>query len=75
VSGRDRVAALFLQFLGAFDATVHPMTVNGEPGAIVRQQGRLISVIAFEARDGRITRIHSVANPEKLARAASMLDS
>ena len=74
VGGRERVAALFLQFLGAFEATVHPMTVNGEPGAIVRQRGRLIAVIAFEARDGLITRIHSVANPEKIARAASMLD-
>jgi RNA polymerase sigma-70 factor (ECF subfamily) len=74
VRGRDHVAALFLQFLRTFDATVHPMDVNGEPGAIVRQHGRLISVIAFETREGVITRIHSVANPEKLARAATALD-
>jgi hypothetical protein len=44
------------------------MQVNGEPGAIAHSGGKPIAVLAFEVRDGLITKIHSVANPEKLTR-------
>ena len=42
------------------------MPVNGEPGALAMSAGRLIAVLAFETRDGLITRIHGIANPDKL---------
>ena len=42
------------------------MPVNGEPGAASYVGDDLIAVLAFEVRDGLITKIHSVANPEKL---------
>ena len=73
VAGRDRVAELFLRFVRTFGVTLHPMAVNGEPGVLVRRDGKLFSIIAFETRDGSISRIHGIANPRKLAYVASVL--
>jgi RNA polymerase sigma-70 factor, ECF subfamily len=75
VEGRDHVARRFLVFLDQFGARLAPMPVNGEPGVLVFQQDHLLAVIAFETRDGLITRIHSIANPAKLAYVASALGS
>jgi len=73
VSGRENVAPRFLRFLELFAARLAPMAVNGEPGVLVFHEDRLLAVIAFETRDGLITRIHSIANPRKLAYVASLL--
>jgi RNA polymerase sigma-70 factor (ECF subfamily) len=68
VVGRDRVVGLLLKFLWNWKVTLAAMQVNGEPGAIAHSGGKPIAVLAFEVRDGLITKIHSVANPEKLTR-------
>jgi len=73
VTGREQVASRFLRFLEAFRARLAPMRVNGEPGVLVFQEDRLLAVIAFETREGLITRIHSIANPHKLSYVSSML--
>ena len=73
VVGRDNVARRFLVFLEQFGARLAPMPVNGEPGVLVFQGDHLLAVIAFETGDGLITRIHSIANPAKLAYVASAL--
>jgi RNA polymerase sigma-70 factor (ECF subfamily) len=73
VTGREQVASRFLRFLEAFRARLVPMRVNGEPGVLVFKEDRLLAVIAFETREGVITRIHSIANPHKLAYVSSML--
>ena len=49
-------------------------TGEREPGAVAPRDGRVISVIAFETRDGLITRIHAMANPHKIAYVASLLE-
>ena len=41
-------------------------TVNGLPGLVAQQDGRTLSVFAFEVVDGRIRHIWAVANPEKI---------
>ena len=41
-------------------------TVNGQPGLVVRGDGGIESVVAFEVAGDRITRIWSVRNPQKL---------
>ncbi|WP_194919258.1 RNA polymerase sigma factor SigJ [Catenulispora rubra] len=41
-------------------------SVNGLPGLVARQDGRTLSVFAFEVVDGRIRHIWAVANPEKI---------
>jgi RNA polymerase sigma-70 factor, ECF subfamily len=66
IVGRDRVARTLLAFLRNWNVTLVPMPVNGEPGAASYVGENLTAVLAFEVRDGSITRIHSVANPAKL---------
>ena len=73
IEGRDRVANQFLRFMRLFRVTLHPMPVNGEPGVLARSDGRLLAVIAFETREGRVSRIHGIANPMKLVYVASVL--
>ena len=41
-------------------------TVNGRPGLAAREQGRTVSVLAFEVVGERIRQIWVVANPEKI---------
>jgi RNA polymerase sigma-70 factor (ECF subfamily) len=73
VSGRVRVGSTFLAFLKAFGVQLAPMPVNGEPGVLAMQGHDLLAVLTFEVRDERITRIHSIANPDKLAYVRSLL--
>ena len=40
--------------------------VNGRPGALIRQDGRVISALSLEIADGKVTEFLSVANPDKL---------
>jgi hypothetical protein len=64
-----------LRFVQDFGVDLVPMPVNGEPGVLALRDGRLVSVIAFETRDGLITRIHGIANPQKIAYVASLLQA
>ena len=73
LSGRDAVAAQFMWFMRTQHPVLAPVIVNGEPGLVAMTAGRLLAVIAFETSGGLISRIHGVANPEKLARAAASL--
>ncbi len=44
-------------------------TVNGQPGLLARDgDGRLIAVMGLDVADGRIARLNSIVNPDKLAR-------
>jgi hypothetical protein len=52
-----------------YDVTLHPMPVNGEPGIIARTDGRLLAVIAFETKAGRVSRIHGIANTSRRSSA------
>lgn len=72
-TGQTAVAERLLWFLRAQHAVLAAAQVNGEPGAVALSDGRLIGVIAFETTSGLITRIHAVANPDKLAAVAATL--
>ena len=71
--GREAVVKQLFRFLDAFGVHMVAMPVNGEPGAVVYQEDRLLAVLAFETRDGRITKIHGIANPAKIAYVAGLL--
>lgn len=73
ISGRDGVAAQFLMFVDRYRVTLSPLPINGEPGILVTRNGRLFSVIALETDAGAITRLHGIANPDKLRYVASVL--
>jgi RNA polymerase sigma-70 factor (ECF subfamily) len=67
ITGRETVAPLFLRFLSEWNVTLRPVPVNGEPGVLALQDGRLIGVIALSVHRGLIKQIHAIANPHKLA--------
>lgn len=74
IVGRQKVAQRIQNFLQRVDLSLIPMPVNGEPGVLFFQDGRLMSVIVLSYRDGLIDHIHAITNPYKLAYAASLLD-
>ena len=41
--------------------------LNGAPGVLVRDGGRLMMALGFEMPDGEISGVHAVMNPDKLA--------
>ena len=75
IVGRQKVAAALLAFRRNQRVTLMPMPVNGEPGLLAYQDGRLLAVIALDVRDGLITHLHGIANPHKLAYVSSILDA
>jgi RNA polymerase sigma factor (sigma-70 family) len=46
--------------------TLLERTVNGQPGLVAQQDGRTVTVFAFEIAAGRIVHIWAVRNPDKL---------
>jgi RNA polymerase sigma-70 factor (ECF subfamily) len=72
--GRERVGPIFTHYLRLLGGTLRRTTVNGEPGALAFLGNRLLAVIGLEMRDGLITHVHVMANPYKLAYAASLLN-
>jgi RNA polymerase sigma-70 factor (ECF subfamily) len=41
-------------------------TVNGQPGLVFTQAGKAIQVLTFAVEEGRVSRVYSVLNPDKL---------
>ena len=70
IVGSDRVARLFAGLgrqLGRITGSAELRAVNGQPGIIFRgPRGGVMSVMSFEVVDGRIARIRSIVNPDKL---------
>ncbi len=42
--------------------------VNGEPGIRMELDGQLVGVVSVSVEHGRVTRVYSIANPDKLSR-------
>ena len=56
-------------------ATIRPVEVNGQPGAlIVDGEGSLISVMALDIAVGQIQGVASIVNPDKLAHLGRVAD-
>ncbi|MGE0621207.1 MAG: sigma-70 family RNA polymerase sigma factor [Pseudomonadales bacterium] len=49
---------------------IHWTTLNGNPGLLISQNGRLVATVALEAAGDLIRRVYIVRNPEKLAHLA-----
>jgi RNA polymerase sigma-70 factor, ECF subfamily len=56
---------------GAGDLAIEHRMVNGEPGLVLRF-ARGTAVLAFAVRDGRITELDAIVNPEKLRHMARL---
>ncbi|MCW2880228.1 MAG: polymerase sigma-70 factor, subfamily [Sphaerisporangium sp.] len=67
ILGREKTARFFLGLLRReFGQEITEENVNGRPGLAAHLDGKVVAVIATEARDGRITDIWIMLNPDKL---------
>jgi hypothetical protein len=71
VVGAKKICNLFRNF-GRLAPTgvLEPMMLNGAPGARLLVDGQVDTVVGFAFDDGRISRILTVRNPQKLSRVA-----
>ncbi|MGW1054300.1 RNA polymerase sigma-70 factor [Streptomyces sp. NPDC002521] len=71
IVGRDDVARFVLGVYrtSATTARIEPARYNGMPAARFLTGGALDWLVAFEIRDGRITGLYGMRNPDKLDRA------
>jgi RNA polymerase sigma-70 factor (ECF subfamily) len=69
IVGAARLVAYLRGGLAKFGVHPHatPAWINGGPGALVEVDGGLVGAMSVTIEHGRITRIYSVANPDKLA--------
>jgi len=67
ISGAPDVVAQARRFapLARF---AHPVLVNGTPGFLIARSGQPVALIGLAVRDGKITEIDILADPERLSR-------
>jgi len=65
--GASAVAKLARSY-GGPDREVRPATINGTAGAVIFVAGRATAIMGFVVRDGRITAIDVLADPQRVAR-------
>ena len=67
IAGAENIARYAVELVGRIpNLSVLQRTVNGQPGLVLQADGETIAVLAIESVDGRITRIWTVRNPDKL---------
>jgi RNA polymerase sigma-70 factor (ECF subfamily) len=70
IFGPQRVARFVLGLFrqgNRIGATLQPVLVNGQPGAVTRDaDGLVVSVFCLDISDGQVQAIRSVVNPDKL---------
>ncbi|MEV6867996.1 RNA polymerase sigma-70 factor [Streptosporangium subroseum] len=71
-----RVLATLVSLFVRVGAVVEPREVNGQPGAIFRDQdGKVPNTLALDILDGRIQTIRTVINPDKLGHLGPVGDA
>jgi RNA polymerase sigma-70 factor (ECF subfamily) len=71
IVGRSRVAANLLRNVGGLGIEFSAADVNGEPGVVGVQAGRIVAAVVLESANGMIHHIHAILNPAKLAHLAT----
>jgi RNA polymerase sigma factor (sigma-70 family) len=68
IEGGEQIARAWVEIANRSLSTMMLVehTVNGRPGLVAQQDGRTLTVFAFDVADDRINRIWAVRNPEKL---------
>ncbi len=65
VRGAENVASRALTF-ALPRAQLRPVRVNGEAGVVVTVNARVVSILGFTVRNGRILAIEALADPDRL---------
>ena len=68
IEGGEQVARAWMELAGRAPAGVRfvERTVNGQPGLVTEQDGRIVTVFAFEVAGDLIRHIWVIRNPDKL---------
>jgi RNA polymerase sigma-70 factor (ECF subfamily) len=73
--GRTRVARNLLVFFGgATGITLVSQTLNGWPGVLAFQDGRLYAIVTLETHDGVIKEIHAIRNAYTLGAVGKLVE-
>jgi RNA polymerase sigma-70 factor (TIGR02957 family) len=76
--GRTRVARTLRAWFRQADKVPDPelveVEVNGQPGAVLKAAGGVVSVMALEIVDGQVQGIRSIVNPDKLQHVGEVAD-
>jgi RNA polymerase sigma-70 factor (ECF subfamily) len=76
--GAEAIARAFVGFARLAErwrVTFDAVTVNGQPGfRVLAPDGGLVDVVGVDVAGGRIARIHSILNPDKLGHLGSVSD-
>jgi RNA polymerase sigma-70 factor, ECF subfamily len=79
VIGAEKVAkvlASVFPWLVRIDVTLEPREMNGQPGAILRDQdGKVLTTLTLDIPDGHVQTIRSVSNPDKLGHVGPVADA
>ncbi|WP_325097778.1 RNA polymerase sigma-70 factor [Nocardia gipuzkoensis] len=71
-----RALAALVRMFARIDAKMEPHLVNGQPGAIFRDQdGKILNTWALDILDGQIQTIRTVSNPDKLGHVGPVADA
>jgi RNA polymerase sigma-70 factor (ECF subfamily) len=78
IVGVERIARLLAglgQRMGAAGGRLERRSVNGQPGALVRDaDGRLVNVFVLDVVNGAVQTVRSVINPDKLHHLGELAD-
>lgn len=68
ITGAERVAHFMFRLVqgGREGQQIELAVLNGEPGVVVHEGGRPITALVFSFRQGKLWRLYSVRNPDKL---------
>ena len=79
VIGAEKVAkvlASVFPWLVRIYVTLEPREMNGQPGAILRDQdGKVLTTLTLDILDGHVQTIRSVSNPDKLGHVGLVADA
>jgi RNA polymerase sigma-70 factor (ECF subfamily) len=79
VIGAEKVAkvlASVFPWLVRIDVTLEPREMNGQPGAVLRDQdGKVLTTLTLDILDGHVQTIRSVSNPDKLGHVGPVADA
>ncbi|HWI29869.1 MAG TPA: RNA polymerase sigma-70 factor [Microbacterium sp.] len=75
IVGAEPLSRYLMGGLAKFGArfVMWPIQVNGETGVRVEVDGELVGAVSLTVENGRVSRIYSIANPDKLARLDAVM--
>ncbi|WP_019181770.1 RNA polymerase sigma-70 factor [Microbacterium yannicii] len=70
IVGAKKLAAYLMGGMAKYGVSMRmsAMPVNGQPGLRVEVDGQMVGAVSLTVEEGRVTRIFTTANPQKLAR-------